>query len=68
MPTAHCTEPRAMSLNPLPVGLTLDPAICMITVQHRALATEWQLVSNEDVSSLTMTSILPILIVFYSEQ
>jgi len=42
MPTAHGTEPTAMPLNPLPVNSTLDPAICITTVQLRVPATEWQ--------------------------
>jgi len=40
MPTGHGMEPRAMSLHPLPVNPTKEPAICIITVQTRALATK----------------------------
>jgi hypothetical protein len=43
MPTAHGTEHRATSLDPLPVNPTLDLAICIITAQPTVLATEWQI-------------------------
>jgi hypothetical protein len=42
-PTAHGTEPTAMSLDPLPANPTLDPAVCINTVQPKDLATEWQI-------------------------
>jgi hypothetical protein len=43
MPTAHGTEHRARSLDPVPVNPTLDLAIYNITVQPTVLATEWQI-------------------------
>jgi len=43
MPTAHGIEPRATSLDPPPVNPPFYLPISIITVQHRALATEWQI-------------------------